>query len=578
MLSLSIGQFSSAGEKSENQDCYGAVLPAGSSLFTKGAVAAVADGISSSSVSAIASQTAVKSFLEDYYCTSDAWTVGHAARQVLNAINSWLCAQTRQGPWQGETEKGYVCTFSAVVFRHCRAYLFHAGDTRIYRVRKMGSTPTLEQLTRDHRVWGSGQQSYLGNALGMSESLQLDEIQLPLVEGDYFILASDGVYDFVSPSALRDITAKGEEELSRLAQSLVQQAFDNGSTDNLTVQIIRVDKLPETGFDVLGGAEELPIPAVMSPGDELDGYRVQKVLYSSARSHVYRVEDIASGHTLALKAPSIEMGDSDHHLEQLLMEEWIARRIHSAHVVSAPKGERPRTALYTLSECLQGVTLGQWLNDNPSPSLDRIRDIIEQVARGLMALHRSDILHQDIRPENLMIDEHGLVKIIDLGAARIGGVSEWQPDSNGGIPGTAIYAAPEYFVGAGGSSQSDLYSLAVLAYYLLSGEYPYGTQVARCHTLAAQRKLRYRTVLDPKRNIPFWVDDTLRKATHINPLKRYEELSEFVYDLRHPNPKYVNRQRPPLLERNPVRFWQGVSGVLLLVICVLIIDRAGGVL
>ncbi|MFM9470022.1 protein kinase domain-containing protein, partial [Streptomyces scabiei] len=69
-------------------------------------------------------------------------------------------------------------------------------------------------------------------------------------------------------------------------------------------------------------------------------------------------------------------------------------------------------------------TLAQWLRDHPKPSLSAIRDIISQIAKGLMVLHKSDILHQDLRPENIMIDTHGTVKIIDLGSVRIAGLAE----------------------------------------------------------------------------------------------------------------------------------------------------------
>ncbi|MEX7539434.1 protein kinase, partial [Providencia rettgeri] len=78
-----------------------------------------------------------------------------------------------------------------------------------------------------------------------------------------------------------------------------------------------------------------------------------------------------------------------------------------------PRSIRPRNYCYTLIEYIQGDTLAQWLRDHPKPSLSAIRDIISQIAKGLMVLHKSDILHQDLRPENIMIDTHGTVKIID---------------------------------------------------------------------------------------------------------------------------------------------------------------------
>jgi serine/threonine protein kinase len=173
-----------------------------------------------------------------------------------------------------------------------------------------------------------------------------------------------------------------------------------------------------------------------------------------------------------------------------------------------------------------------------------------------------EILHQDIRPDNLMLDTQGTIKIIDFGAARVAGIVEASAPQPSDIPGTALFVAPEYFLGETGTTRSDLYSLGVLTYHLLSGDFPYGTGVAKCRTASAQRRLNYQSVLDDDRAIPSWIDETLKKAVQVNPEKRYQELSEFIHDLRHPNPAFLNKTRPPLLERNPVAFWQGVSVLL----------------
>ena len=89
-LKISLGQHSDKGRKETNQDFHGACIPQEPQLGAKGIAIALADGISSSSVSQVASQATVKSFLEDYYCTSHAWSVKKSAQQVLMAINSWL--------------------------------------------------------------------------------------------------------------------------------------------------------------------------------------------------------------------------------------------------------------------------------------------------------------------------------------------------------------------------------------------------------------------------------------------------------------------------------------------------------
>jgi serine/threonine protein kinase len=169
------------------------------------------------------------------------------------------------------------------------------------------------------------------------------------------------------------------------------------------------------------------------------------------------------------------------------------------------------------------------------------------------------MLHQDLRPDNIMIDGTGTVKIIDFGSTRIAGISD-APGFE--LLGTAQYTAPEYFLGEAGSSRSDIFSLGVIAYQMLTGRLPYGAAVAKTRTQAQQRRLKYRSALDEHRDIPAWIDGTLRKAVHPNPAQRYEELSEFLFDLRHPNRKFVEVAHVPLIERYPLLFWKCVSAVL----------------
>src|SRR6478736_1115410 len=147
-LKLSIGQYSDKGRKETNQDFHGALVPDEPLLSSKGIAVVLADGISSSNVSRVASESAVKSFLTDYYCTSEAWSVKTSAHRVIAATNSWLHSETRRSQYSYDRDKGYVCTLSAIVVKATIAHLFHIGDSRIWRV----NGQALEQLTEDHRV------------------------------------------------------------------------------------------------------------------------------------------------------------------------------------------------------------------------------------------------------------------------------------------------------------------------------------------------------------------------------------------------------------------------------------------
>ncbi|MBK6909094.1 MAG: bifunctional protein-serine/threonine kinase/phosphatase [Rhodocyclaceae bacterium] len=572
-LRVSVGQYSDKGRKEINQDFHGLLIPKEPQLSSKGIVLALADGISSSPVSQEASQSAVTGFLEDYYCTSESWSVKTSGERVLSATNSWLHAQTQQSHHRYDKDRGYVCTFSALVLKSHTAHLLHVGDARIYRLRD----GVLQQFTEDHRTWLSSQQSYLARALGMDRHLEVDYAALPLAVGDVFLLATDGVHDYFDVEFLRSTLAAHTDNFDAAAHALCDEALRRGSTDNLTLQIVRIDALPRPeANEMVRQLAALPLPPLLAPRTVFDGYQIVREIKGSSRSHIYLAVDSQTGEQVALKTPSIDQQDNPAALERFLMEEWIARRLNSAHVLKPCSVTRPRNYLYVVTEFIEGQTLAQWMIDNPKPDLATVRRFIEQMARGLQAFHRLEMLHQDVKPDNVLIDATGTLKIIDFGATRVAGISEMASSiAQINLLGSAAYAAPEYFLGESGSARSDQYSLAVIAYQMLTGKLPYGANPAKARTRAAQKKLAYDSALRDDREIPAWVDEALRKALDPDPLARYEELSEFVFDLHHPNQAFLSKTRPPLIERHPVMFWKIVS--LLLAIALLVVAGAKAV-
>ncbi|QJD99069.1 bifunctional protein-serine/threonine kinase/phosphatase [Massilia forsythiae] len=562
-LQVSIGQHGERGRKPVNQDFHGSCVPRDRQLAVKGVALAVADGISSSDVSQVASETAVASLLEDYYCTSDAWSVKTSVERVLAATNAWLYAQTRQSQGRYDKDRGYVCTLSALVVKSNTAHLFHVGDTRIYRVHR----DVLEQLTTDHRVSLAPGQSYLARALGVDAHLEIDYRSEPVEPGDLFMLASDGVYEHVGAADVQRALADGAD-LDAAARLLVARALENGSLDNLTVQLVRIDSLQDHAADELvQKMAALPFPPQFAPRAEFDGYRILRTLHGSSRSHLYLALDLDSGQSVAIKAPSIDLQGDPVYVERFLMEEWIARRIDSPHVVKPAPAGRPRSSIYLVTEYIEGATLAQKMRDRGRPGLDAVRRIVDQVAKGLRAFHRLEMLHQDIRPENIMIDAAGTVKLIDFGAASVAGVREMAPGAPAAtLAGAALYAAPEYFLGEPGTVQSDVFSLGVLTYQLLTGHLPYDVRIPQAKSRAAQRKLAYTPARDHDAGIPAWVDEALRKAVRIDPHARYRDAAEFVFDLHHPNRAFLQRTRAPLIERSPVTFWKSVAFALLLML------------
>lgn len=564
-LSIDVAQLSEKGHKPINQDFHAASIQQEPQLSAKGIAIALADGISSSAVSQEASEAAVKGFLADYYCTSEMWSVKTSAMRVLTAINSWLYTQTKQNQISRyDKDKGYVCTFSAMIFKSTTAHILHVGDSRIYRVH----SNALEQLTKDHRLWISEDKSYLSRGLGIEEHLEIDYQSFKVAVNDVFMLATDGIYEFANERFITQAIGQYKDDLFKAAQVILLEALANNSTDNLTIQLVRVKDLPSQNVgELYEQLTELPFPPPLEARMVFDGYKIIREIHVSSRSHVYLAEDMVTGQQLVLKAPSVDLRGNTAYLERFLLEDWIAKRINSAHVMKPCAQDRKRNYLYVVSEYIEGQTLTQWMLDNPQPDLQTVRSIIEQIAKGLRAFHRLEMLHQDLRPANIMIDQSGTVKIIDFGSTKVAGLTEiTSPVEQDPILGTAQYSAPEYFLGEEGTAQSDIFSLGVIAYQMLTDKLPYGTEVAKIKSRSALNKLSYHSIRYERREIPAWVDDAMMKAVHPEPYKRYEALSEFVFDLKQPNQSFLNKTRPPLIERNPVIFWKSVSFILLLVI------------
>ena len=267
-LQLSISEHTSKGRKEINQDFHDIRIPAEPLIHTKGVAIAMADGISSSKVSQEASKVSVSYFLQDYFSTSEAWSVKKSAQRVIQATNSWIYAQNRQNLYHLDKDRGYVCTFSAMVIKSRTAYLFHIGDIRIYRLRE----GVLEQLTEDHRTWISKEKSYLARALGIDVNVRVDYEKLDVDEGDIYLFMTDGVYEFVDHDWMVEKLYEENETFESKAKEIVQNAFDEGSDDNLSIQIVRVDTLPEKNSEeIQQELSQKPLPPLLQARMEIDG-------------------------------------------------------------------------------------------------------------------------------------------------------------------------------------------------------------------------------------------------------------------------------------------------------------------
>ncbi|CAA6678024.1 serine/threonine protein kinase [Lentimonas sp. CC4] len=566
-LRVRYGQATSAGVKPQNEDCLGIQIPDGDLLTTKGLVVVVADGVSAAEAGKEASEFCVKSFINDYFSTPETWEVKTAAHRVLVSLNRWLFSK---GQSLADERRGYVAAMSALILKARSAHIFHVGDTRIYRFRD----GALEPLTQDHHTWVSSETCYLSRAMGMGINLDIDYRKTVIEPGDVLFFSTDGVHEHLKNSDISALLADPDVEPDAACQQLIDLALANGSRDNLSCQILRVESLPDANSnDIYDALSRLPFPPALKVGMSLDGYQVEAVLHESSRSQLYQVRDKETGERMAMKTPSVNFSDDAAYIERFIMEEWIGRRIANQHIVRTVEQARPPQCLYYLMENVEGKTLKQWMTENPSPEIGIVVDIVRQIVDGLRALHRRETLHQDLKPDNIMIQSDGVVKIIDLGSAYIAGIHETSvPFEREQNLGTMKYSAPEYKLGRRPSTRSDQFSLAMIAYELFTGGQgsPYGEKFAAAHTLRDFSALGYQPAARTNPLVPGWVDGALKKALSLNSELRYEVLSEFVVDLKQPNPQFLESGNMPLIQRDPLRFWKGLSAVLGAMVVVLL--------
>ncbi|MCL9782537.1 bifunctional protein-serine/threonine kinase/phosphatase [Vibrio sp. S4M6] len=561
-LAVRFGGRSLAGAKHQNQDALIVKSPTlRTELELKGVTACIADGASCSDFGQQASHTGVTQFVLDYYTTPDSWGVRRSASKVLDALNSWLF---HQGETQSLNHNGLVTTLSAIIFKSNTGHIFHIGDSRIYLLRNQ----KLQLLTKDHKRKPLAGDSYLTRALGIDSKVDIDYSTIVLQSGDRFILTTDGVHSTLVDKDLASLCDERFRNLEDLCEDICHRAIKHGSDDNVSCLMIEITHLPKpTLLEHQALMTRRAIPPAMKVGNRIDRYVVKKVLHTSNRSHVYEVENSINQERYVLKAPSICMSEDSAYLKGFSNEYWVGQKLNSPMVMKVFMPPEDSKFAYQLCEPIKGMTLRQWMLDNPSPELAKVRNILDELIKAIRVFQRAGMVHRDLKPENIMMTEQGDIKLIDFGSTQVEGIDEIQLSNPSDLPlGDVNYIAPEYINTGSATTQSDLFSVAVIGYEMLTGELPFKTRTIQSIQSARHLKWHYLSLQSLRPDIPEWVNLTFEKACHPSMIQRYQVLSEFVTDLHTPNAQLQkNRQSKPLIKRNPILFWKSTSILLALV-------------
>lgn len=554
-LQLSFGEATATGPREENQDALRIVTPTSGLAASKGALFAIADGVSQCADGGLAARATLQALGTDYYATPETWTVAQSLDRLLIAHNSWLRANGGGQP--------LLTTLSALVLRGRRFTLAHVGDCRAYR----WLDGELQRLSEDH-VWEQpDMQHVLKRAMGLDQHLVVDYLDGELRLGESFVLLSDGVWASITEGDIRNIL-RAEPDLTSAAKALVNLAHQTGGQDNASALLLRVEELPEAALaDSLAQLADWSLPPKLRPGQVFEDWFIKALLAESRQSIVYRVTD-QQGLPWLLKTLPESRADEPDAGPALLQEEWFLRRVAGRYFPETHSLPR-RQHLYYVQREYSGQTLAERYRDQGPMSLPDWLGLAPRLIRALGMLHRRNILHRDIKPENLHLDDTGELRLLDFGLAYCPGLSQHQPHT---VPGTPSYIAPEAFAGTPPSREQDLYSAGVTLYYLLTGHYPYGE-------MEAFQRPRFGNPVPASRyrpDLPQWLGEMLRRAVAVEPAQRFETAEEWLLTLEQ-GERLTNSVPPrPLLEREPIKVWRGAALLSMLLNLALLVWLAKG--
>ena len=224
--------------------------------------------------------------------------------------------------------------------------------------------------------------------------------------------------------------------------------------------------------DIGAAIMQLPLIPVPLGGETIDGFVLKALLSDGRYSRLFGAVDEVEGGEVALKFPKPQVATAATHRAAFVREAWVGARVNSpwvGRIIELPPGRQ--TCLYTVMPLYQGELLETRLTRRPSLGLEEGRNIAIKLARAAAALHRVGVIHRDIKPDNVILEGGGSLKLIDLGVVRVPGLEDFPPED---IPGTPGYMAPEMFAGEPGNEATDIYALGVTMFRAFTGEFPYG--------------------------------------------------------------------------------------------------------
>jgi serine/threonine-protein kinase len=566
-VKLTYAELSSPGPRPVNEDSVGFwEEQLEDEAHARGAIAALADGVGGMDAGEVASRLAVGISLQAFRETEPTVSEYQLLWRIFAAANTSVYDASAASHEQGRR----ATTLSVSIFRRNEITVGHVGDSRIYLVR----SGQIRRLTTDHTYVGmqrrlnlisehdaaqSDLRSMLTRSVGTNPTVQVDYNRAVLYARDVIVHCSDGLHGVVTESEITDLAMKFVPE--EACRQLVDLALRRGTQDNTTVQIVRVDQVPQVGryrgIPVYYQKQDSALSHELQVGQILDGrFEIADVISRGGMSSVFRAADLQTGETVAIKVPLSNLEGDPASFSRFEREAEIEGRLSHPGVIRLIPVEGDKSRPYIVMEYLDGRTLEEYMRDVRPVPIAAALMIGSRLCDALAYLHSQGIVHRDLKPQNIMLCNDGSLRVMDFGIAK---AAEARRITFGGFSptmGTPDYMAPEQVKGKRGDERTDIYSLGAILYEMMTGRVPFEGQNAYMVMNArligdpvAPRKIN--PAISPE------IEEILLHALEREPADRYPSAAAMKADLDHPEAVVVTNRAARL--RTPAAWrprWQ----------------------
>jgi serine/threonine protein kinase len=266
-------------------------------------------------------------------------------------------------------------------------------------------------------------------------------------------------------------------------------------------------------------------------GETLDHYEIEKLVARSGMASIFRAKDVDNGRPVAIKFPHPEMEADPVIFDRFQREQDIGQALDHPGVMKVFPDAK-RTGRYMVMEWVDGRLLRQIINETKKFPPERAVKILTQILEALEYIHSHGVVHRDLKPENIMLDPDEHIKLIDFGIAGMEGARRLTFAKLSQVMGTPDYISPEQVKGKRGDGRSDIYSVGVMLYEMLTGETPF--KGPNAFAIMNDRLLNNPT---PPREVDATVtpemQEIIYRAIERDPKNRYQHAREFAWDLLH---------------------------------------------